>query len=78
MPKLYGHWDKVNEIDFNQLPDSFVIKANNGCATVKVVPDKSKINLRALQKRTKKMVDSPIWLDACANSLYKNKTLYIG
>ena len=69
---------KSTRLIFNQLPDSFVIKANNGCATVKVVPDKSKINLRALRKELKKMVDSPIWLDACANSLYKNKTLYIG
>ena len=65
MPKLYGHWDKVNEIDFNQLPDSFVIKANNGCATVKVVPDKSKINLRALRKELKRWLILPYgWMHA--------------
>ena len=34
MPKLYGHWDKAKDVDFDKLPESFVIKANNGCTTV--------------------------------------------
>jgi hypothetical protein len=50
MPKLYGQWDCIKDIDFEKLPNSFVIKSNNGCATVKVIKDKSKINLKA-QKR---------------------------
>lgn len=49
MPKLYGHWDRVKDIDFDTLPNSFVIKSNNGCATVEVVKDKSAINLRKLK-----------------------------
>ena len=49
MPKLYGHWDRVNDIDFDKLPNSFVIKSNNGCATVEVVKDKSAVNLRKLK-----------------------------
>ena len=50
MPKLYGHWDRVKDIDFDKLPNSFVIKSNNGCATVEVVRDKSSVDLKRLKK----------------------------
>lgn len=50
MPKLYGHWDRIKDIDFNTLPNSFVIKSNNGCATVKVVKDKSSLDIKKLKK----------------------------
>lgn len=26
LPKLYGKWDSADEIDFNELPESFVLK----------------------------------------------------
>jgi Glycosyl transferase family 2. len=57
LPKLYGHWDKAEDIDFDTLPNSFVMKVNNGCGTVLVVKDKSKLN----QKKTKKMLAK--WLN---------------
>lgn len=50
MPKLYGKWDKANDVDFDSLPSSFVIKSNNGCATVKVVKDKSQLNISSFKK----------------------------
>lgn len=59
MPLLYGHWDTAEEIDFNALPNSFVIKANNGCGSVKVVTDKSKENLTKLKKEIKKWLKIP-------------------
>lgn len=40
LPKLYGVWQSPNEIDKNLLPNSFVLKANNGCASVIIVRDK--------------------------------------
>ena len=43
--ELYGKWDSADDIDFSLLPDKFVIKTNNGCATVLIVTDKSKINI---------------------------------
>ncbi len=54
LPKLYGHWDNPNDIDFNQLPDEFVMKANNGCGTVKIIKDKSTINEKRLKKELKR------------------------
>ena len=50
MPKLYGHWYSIKDIDYETLPNSFVIKSNNGCATVKVVKDKSSLDIRKLNK----------------------------
>lgn len=43
MPKLLGRWDKSDEIDFNSLPQRFILKTNNGCAQC-VIVDKSKDN----------------------------------
>lgn len=28
--KLYGHWDNVNDINFDELPNELIFKANNG------------------------------------------------
>lgn len=41
---LYGVWDDVDKINFSKLPNSFVLKSNNGAGTVLVVDDKKKIN----------------------------------
>ena len=50
LPKLYGHWDNPDEIDFDSLPDEFVLKSNNGCGTVKIVRDKSTLDIAATKK----------------------------
>ena len=54
--KLYGHWETEEEIDFDTLPNSFVLKVNNGCHSVMVVKDKSKLDV----KQTKKVLHN--WL----------------
>lgn len=53
LPKLYGHWDNVEDIDFNSLPKEFVLKSNNGCGTVKIVRDKSQLDFSATKKLLK-------------------------
>lgn len=45
LTKLYGVWDKAEDIDFNKLPKQFVLKTNHGCGTVLIVPDKSKLDI---------------------------------
>lgn len=42
--KLYGCWSDATEIDFTSLPEKFVLKTNNGCATNLIVKDKGLIN----------------------------------
>lgn len=46
LPKLYGHWSNSKDIDFEKLPNSFVLKTTNGCGQVLVVKDKSKLNIK--------------------------------
>lgn len=53
LPQLYGHWDDPNKIDFNALPREFVLKSNNGCGTVKIVRDKSQLDIPATRKLLK-------------------------
>lgn len=51
LPKLYGTWEHAEEIDFDKLPNDFVIKTNNSSATNILVRDKSKIDLSSVRKQ---------------------------
>lgn len=48
---LLGKWDNAIDIDFDALPDRFVIKPNNGSYDTIVVTDKSKADLEDIRKR---------------------------
>ena len=43
--KLYGVWEKAEDVDWDALPDSFVLKTNNGSGDILVCKDKSKLNV---------------------------------
>lgn len=59
LPKLYGIYKSVDEIDFSKLPQSFVLKTNHDCGGVVLVKDKesflkdSKTFSEAMDKLTK-------------------------
>lgn len=64
--KLYGAWERSEDIDFEKLPDSFVLKTNNWSGTVLIVKDKSKLDInhtRALLNDWIHKVDNLITLD---------------
>lgn len=42
--KLYGVWDSFDDIDFDGLPNTFVLKATHGCVMTMVVKDKAKLD----------------------------------
>lgn len=42
---LYGVWEDPAEIDFDSLPNSFVLKPNNGSGDVQIVRDKTKMSV---------------------------------
>lgn len=48
---LLGVWDNFDEIDFDKLPDKFVLKANHGCAWNIIVKDKSKFDKKKAKKK---------------------------
>ena len=57
--KLYGVWDKAEDIDFSILPNKFVIKTNHGCGEVYVVKDKRKEDLEKIRSILKKDLSKP-------------------
>ena len=42
--KLYGKWDKAEGIEWDKLPNSFVLKTNNGSGDILVCKDKQKLD----------------------------------
>lgn len=53
LPKLYGVYKSIDEVDFKALPKSFVIKTNNGCASNFLVKDKETVDLDKIKKELK-------------------------
>lgn len=53
---LLGVWDNANDIEWNKLPDQFVLKCNHGCAYNIVISDKHMLDKA---KATKQLND---WL----------------
>lgn len=50
---LYGVWDSFDEIDFDSLPEKFVLKTTQDCGGVVVCTDKNKID----KKKTKEFLE---------------------
>lgn len=57
--KLYGVWDNANDIDFDSLPNSFVLKTTDGGGgeNVIIVVDKAKENLQTIKKELNSWLD---------------------
>lgn len=51
---ILGVWDKFDDIDFDKLPDRFVLKGNHGCAYNYIVKDKSKMDIEDARKKFNK------------------------
>lgn len=47
---LLGSWTSPKEIDFSSLGASYVIKPNNGCGDIHIVPDSAKAHTRAIRR----------------------------
>lgn len=52
--ELYGAYDKVEDIPWDELPNSFVLKWNFGCGQNLIVRDKSKLNIEDAKKKLEK------------------------
>ena len=51
---LLGVWDNAKQIDWDKLPNQFVLKCNHGCAYNIVVSDKNRINKEEIIKQLNK------------------------
>ena len=48
LTECYGVWDRVEDIDFDKLPDRFVLKCTHDCGSTVIVRDKSKMNKKEI------------------------------
>ena len=47
---LLGQWERYEDIDFDSLPDQFVLKCNHDSGSVKIIKDKSAIDHKEFAK----------------------------
>lgn len=67
---LYGVYDSSKEINFNKLPEKFVLKTTNGSKTVMLVEKKSELNL----KKTREKLDG--WIKGWEGKLGREWAYY--
>lgn len=53
---LIGKWNAVEDIEWDKLPNQFVMKCNNGSGDVVVCKDKSKLDIEATKLHFRKML----------------------
>ncbi len=51
---VLGKWDKVEDIDWNRLPNRFVIKCNHDSGGLVICKDKSKFDFESAKKKLRK------------------------
>lgn len=77
LPKLYGVWDSVEDIDFCLLPDSFVIKCNHDCHSAHVVKDKNVVDIEKIKKNLRKHLTKRFGYVECEPHYTRIKPLVI-
>ncbi|WP_157143923.1 ATP-grasp fold amidoligase family protein [Brachyspira pilosicoli] len=63
---LLGVWDKAEDIDFDSLPNQFVLKVNWGWGQNIIVKDKTKLDIEEVKNKLNS------WLDPLSNHYYYN------
>lgn len=75
---FYGVWDKAEEIDFDKLPQSFIIKSTNGSCSNIVIRDKSKISREQFVGMVKGIEDKKVLITGVGDLHYmRNKSRII-
>ena len=59
---LLGVWDTFDDIDFDALPDAFVLKTNNASATNIIVKSKSTMNKKRMKQKLDYWIKRPFGL----------------
>lgn len=58
IPTLGGPWTSVKDINFDSLPNEFILKATHGCKMNYFVPDKSKLDIPSCKRTLQKWLDT--------------------
>lgn len=59
LPRLYKTYVTADEIDFDDLPDRFVIKTNNGCSSNYIVRSKGNVDIEGIRAGLDKWIHMP-------------------
>lgn len=63
IPLVGGPWNSFDEIDFDALPEQFVLKCTHDCESVIICRDKSKLDIAAAKKKIGKcMKNNYYWI----------------
>lgn len=62
---LYGKWDNVDDIDWNNLPSTFVMKMNNGSGDVVICKDKHTLDVEKCKQHFGKLMSSKFGYAMC-------------
>ena len=65
LTECYGVWDRVEDIDFDKLPDKFVLKCTHDCGSTVIVRDKNKMNKKEVMEFLSKCVSKRYGYDSC-------------
>lgn len=74
---LYGVWENPEDIDFDSLPHSFVLKTNHACGTVLIIKDKQQINQEEIKQKLKEWLKLRMGLQTVEPHYLKIKPLII-
>jgi len=69
---LLGVWDRFSDIEFDSLPDRFVLKANHGCKMNIIVRDKSKLDKKDAARKFNKWLNTNYAYHLGFEMLYKD------
>ncbi len=59
---LLGVWERPEDIDWDSLPNQFVLKTNHDCGGLVICKDKSKLDIETACKKLKKSLKRNYWL----------------
>lgn len=69
---LIGAWDKADDIDWDILPDRFVLKCNHGCAMNIICRDKSKLDKEDAKKKLDEWMKTDYGYHNAQEGIYRN------
>lgn len=62
--QLYGKWDSPEQIEWDLLPNRFVLKANNGCGDIIICKDKNFLNKNRVIDHFRKTFERPYGIES--------------
>lgn len=75
LTKIYGVYNDAKEIDFDSLPDKFVLKCNHGCGYNIICTDKNTFDKESAIKKLNKWKKQKFGYETCETHYFKIKPL---